>query len=173
MDGAIAEFAEGILRLQGSPLESAQIDTMQIWNHLGISEDAMWDSIHSQGSDFWAALPRAPSFDTIVPAVRRAGVKVSILTQPSSCPSSRVGKLEWLRRHGLGDLDVHFAEKHGEKSRFGHPESLLIDDFTHNIEGFVRNGGHGLIIPRPWTAPLAQDLPHERIRILHFSPGKN
>ena len=44
------------------------------------------------------------------------------------------------------------------KHLFARPDSLLIDDYSENIERFEAHGGHAILVPRPWNDNWASTL---------------
>jgi hypothetical protein len=67
---------------------------------------------------------------------------VIILTAIPHTLSSKVGKQEWCKIHFKYAKVI--CVKRSEKSQYANDHSLLIDDFSKNIEDFIKAGGHGL-----------------------------
>jgi len=117
-------------------------------------------------ASFWASMPRAiwvevpeSSFflwllEACADAVGRENV--CIATSPTKCPESLAGKLEWIHNHFPPWMHRQFAIT-PRKHLFARPDSLLIDDYSENVERFVAHGGHAILVPRPWNDNWASD----------------
>jgi hypothetical protein len=67
----------------------------------------------------------------------------TILSAPSRQNDSRVGKVDWVNRELPGVPLILRSAKH--KKDFASPNSILIDDRKDNIDGWIENGGEGIV----------------------------
>jgi 5'(3')-deoxyribonucleotidase len=100
--------------------------------------------------------------------------KVYFLTGMMPNVESGTGKLLWIHdnlpiysnRVILHTLDV-------PKSSLAKPDTLLIDDKDENVEKFVKAGGYGILINRPWNKGYeradhtVEDLEIDLLSIVH------
>ena len=68
----------------------------------------------------------------------------NILSAPSSNPSSKEGKLEWINKN-LTNVKEIFLVPANEKQEFANPNAILIDDRLSNIEQWRAKGGIGIL----------------------------
>jgi len=117
-------------------------------------------------ASFWAAMPRSvwvkvPESDFFLwlleacaKAVGRENV--CIATSPTKCPESLAGKLEWIHDHFPKWMHRQYAIT-PRKHLFARSDSLLIDDYSENVNRFEAHGGHTVLVPRPWNDNWASD----------------
>ena len=110
---------------------------------------AFWCSITRQN---WVDVPPSEIFPWILHrAARVVGREnVCIATRPTKCPECVAGKLEWIHAHFPPWMHRQYAIT-PRKRLFARPDALLIDDVEENILHFEAEGGHGVLIPRPWN----------------------
>ena len=85
------------------------------------------------------------------PAAQAVGREnVCIATRPQKNPDCLAGKLEWIHDHFPEWMHRQYAIT-PRKHLFARPDSLLIDDYSENIERFEAHGGHAITVPRPWN----------------------
>jgi 5'(3')-deoxyribonucleotidase len=81
---------------------------------------------------------------------------VCIATSPTKCPESLAGKLEWIHDHFPEWMHRQYAIT-PRKHLFARPDSLLIDDYSENVERFKAHSGHAILVPRPWNDNWGSD----------------
>jgi len=59
------------------------------------------------------------------------------------------GKKLWQHNHQLHQYELIVIDN---KWRLAKPRTLLIDDYTKNLEPFAAKGGDTLLFPQPWNA---------------------
>lgn len=136
LDGVMADFDEAFPRIFG-------------FNHRELPKDVFWSHINGHPTyfedlkvmdgalDFWAKLHRLSPPEAI-----------RILT---AAPKSNFGpvatqKLRWVRKH-LGP-DVHVIPVMGGKNKrfyMHRPGDILIDDWDRNVNGWIEQGGVGIL----------------------------
>lgn len=103
------------------------------------------------GYDFYATLPWTSDGKDILGCImEQVGVNnLYILTTPIEVRGCMDGALEWVRREipVLKDRVVFTSLK----GLLATKHSLLIDDKDENIFSFIKAGGGGIIVPRPWN----------------------
>ena len=106
-----------------------------------------WLKVFLIGSKFWSEMEFFPGTNEYFFKVREYCIKrkvdVKILSSVRLL-SGRLGKMKWCRRNlCLGKKDVILVNRAEKKALFASHFSLLIDDNEKNVNGFIRNGGHG------------------------------
>lgn len=117
-----------------------------VFDVLDIPSSRAWGRIALAGDSFWANLPLLPHAKQLVSKCQALG-ETTILTSPSSHPSSYAGKVKWLDHHfGRG-----FARQHaliGSKKRVvARPGAVLIDDSPAHCAEWTAEGGHAILFP--------------------------
>lgn len=103
---------------------------------------AFWDLIDIQGGvDFWATIPWMPDGKTYWNYIKK--YKPQLLSSPSLNEVSRIGKQKWVDNNIPGTkLNLAFSQ---EKKNLAKPNRILIDDRKDIIEGWIGNGGIGIL----------------------------
>lgn len=133
----------------------------------------LWASIPRS---VWVKVPESDFFpwllDTCAQAVGRENV--CIATSPTKDPDCLAGKLEWIHDHFPEWMHRQYAIT-PRKHLLARPDSLLIDDYSENIERFEAHGGYAITVPRPWNEHWASDprgyLEEKLAAALQKSPG--
>jgi 5'(3')-deoxyribonucleotidase len=76
--------------------------------------------------------------------------QIYLLTAPMPNLESASGKMIWVYEN----LPVYLKRTiitQAPKSLLAKPDTLLIDDKDENVEEFVKAGGYGILVPRPWN----------------------
>jgi 5'(3')-deoxyribonucleotidase len=154
MDGVIADFTTGAIRLHG--LEGRVGVKDLDWEHKvflkfgkpSCANPAFWEGM---GHDYWAGLPKTDEADVLVRGLRQVfgGHNIVILTSPCMTPGCVEGKREWLDRHFPDySRSVFFGSaKHMLAGR----GKVLLDDNNDNFSRFNLCGGSAILVPRPWN----------------------
>lgn len=144
MDGIVADFVLGWERLYGCPPVYDDPSLLGIWNFPKILGPATW--MQDCGEEFYANLPLMHDAHDIVDAVAEFG-EFSFLTYVIS-PAAHAGKLRWAERHFPG-IRVEGLTAKGDAAAAGH---ILVDDADHNVDEYIRAGGHAVLVPRIWNS---------------------
>lgn len=148
LDGVLVDFIEGAFEYHGITIEWADIR----WNFVeqaGLHPGDFWRLL---GTGFWAGLKRTREFFAIIGAAEKkfGADNIFLCSSPCETPGCIVGKALWVD---------HYLPKYSRrliltnrKEVFSGPGRVLIDDADHNIDGWVKAGGVGILVPRPWNA---------------------
>lgn len=121
MDGVLVDLVGGL------GIKPEEYDCFKAWKHL----DAR----------FWAELQPTPEYNDLI---RVADV---IITKVVS-KYARKGKEAWLKKWAPAKRKI-FTES--PKSYWCTQNDILIDDSDDEIRDWIRVGGVGLLVPRPWN----------------------
>jgi 5'(3')-deoxyribonucleotidase len=148
LDEVLADFVGGMLRLHGvtpsQHRERMQPGEWGVEKALQISANEMWQSIH-QNHGFWFSLNKTPWMTKLLDIVNGFDPNWFVVSSPSRCVSSHVGKFHWLKYH-FGDSFDRFALTN-YKHRFANPSTVLIDDHEPNVDNFRKAGGYAILWP--------------------------
>lgn len=125
MDGVIADFDEGVKLLTGLyPKEQLQ--------------QKMWSAIKKNEHQFWTYLPAMKDHLKLVKFLQSNFEHLMVLSSPGNGGQETInGKLDWLTNNG-----VHIAAIfRKDKAVYAEPNSLLIDDWSKNIEKWKQANG--------------------------------
>lgn len=157
LDGVLVDFVGGMCASHNrpDPFENGHTDYYleHAWD-MSLSE--FWKP--SENAEWWEDLPKTPEADYIVQLVEDyVGFdNVCILTSPIDHPQSLAGKVQWIIKN-YPDYRRKFLI--GPQKQFcAHPNAVLIDDHESNIHAFVTEGGHGILVPRPWNSERGNDV---------------
>lgn len=109
------------------------------WSQFGGSffDDAVWTE---DGRDIWNVVVKRQS----------SQVEVRLCSSPTCEPDSAAGKLRWIRKNMPG-MSRHYHLTPMKEDLAG-PQAVLIDDCDLNVDAFRANGGHAILVPRPWNS---------------------
>lgn len=116
------------------------------------SQDEVWNHPKVLDPNFWATLPKMPEADSIVKLLTsKFGKKnICIFTSPVLDHNCLGGKVKWIEKH-YPQFKRQFLVGPAKEFVAG-PRKLLIDDYEKNIDGFVLNGGDGILVPAHWNS---------------------
>jgi hypothetical protein len=100
----------------------------------------------------WSTTPESDFFPWLLEICEQyVGRKnICIATSPTLDPECLAGKLEWIHEHLPEWMRRQYAIT-PRKFLLARGDSVLIDDCEDNIQNFEDNGGHGILVPRPWN----------------------
>ena len=152
LDGVIVAFAEGVIKwynLDCTPEDFKKWGA--IFNFFTGSEATFWEGLTDK---FWLGLEFTKEAKRILTLVEP--LKPCILTSPSH--TSAGSKQQWIKEN-LPDYFNDGRYLIGPAKHFGaHSESVLIDDAEENIDKFKNEGGHVILVPRPWNRLRGNDV---------------
>ena len=152
LDGVIIAFAEGVIKwynLDCSPEDFKKWGA--VFNFFSGSEKVFWEGLTDK---FWLGLEFTKEAKRILTLVEP--LKPCILTSPSH--TSAGSKQQWIKEN-LPDYFNDGRYLIGPAKHFGaHSESVLIDDAEENIDKFKNEGGHVILVPRPWNRLRGNDV---------------
>lgn len=146
MDGVIADFVGGSLRVIGKTIPFSDI-RWDYYGQIGMTEKEFWTEINKHGPEFWSGLE---SFDWTKDLVSLVSEKPwSILSTPSDHPQCQSGKIQWLQDKFGADFRNYVFTKN--KQLLAKPGTVLIDDNDGNCARFKAAGGEAILFPQPWN----------------------
>ncbi len=131
LDGVITDFNQGYKDLTGITLGKSE--------HRNDSK--FWEPIDRGGYDFWVNLKWMSDGKTLWNFI--SPYNPTILSAPSRKIDSRIGKADWVNRELPGTPLILRSAKN--KKEFAAPDAILIDDRPENIEGWIQEGGKGIL----------------------------
>lgn len=130
MDGVLTNFDKAYFDLTGVNL-----------NGQHFNDKNFWDPINEAGYDFWVNMEWMPDGDDLWKVISK--YNPTLLSAPSRNNDSRVGKFDWVQRELPGvELILRSASR---KREFAAPNHILIDDRPDNIQGWIEDGGEGIL----------------------------
>ncbi len=130
MDGVLTNFNKAYFDLTGVDI------TGQHFN-----DKNFWDPINDAGYDFWVNMEWMPDGNDLWKVISK--YSPILLSAPSRNNDSRVGKFDWVQRELSGvELILRSASR---KREFAAPNHILIDDRPDNIQGWIEDGGEGIL----------------------------
>jgi 5'(3')-deoxyribonucleotidase len=150
MDGVVADFVGGVFDMLNEsypdPPQERDIVKAVGWKHI---EEQFWKLCDYH---FWRTLNKTKEADFIVnECVLRFGRdNCCFLSTATPTLGCETGKKAWLKEYFPGIRSL-MTDDHDAKKFCGHYEAVLIDDKHSNIIDFVKWGGTGILIPRPWN----------------------
>lgn len=131
LDGVIIDFNQGYKDLTNITLDKSE--------HRNDSK--FWEPIEKAGYDFWGNLKWMSDGHILWNFI--SPYNPTILSAPSRQVESRIGKHDWVNRELPGTPLILRSAKH--KKDFAAPDAILIDDRPENIEGWIQEGGKGIL----------------------------
>ena len=103
-------------------------------------------------ADLWRTCPKSLECDRLINTaeVLVGRDQVLLATTPTKCPLSHAHKLEWITEN-LPDWLHRQYFLTPRKWCLAKPGVVLIDDTNHNCRLFEEEGGHAILLPRPWN----------------------
>lgn len=154
LDGCLSDFQAAAHAFHGVP--DNPVCSWNFWRDWGMSDKDFWAPL---GRAFWADLPWTAEGPELLARVEALVGKdrVVLLTSPCDTPGGVEGKVEWIRKH-LPEYRRRFFVG-PPKSLAAGPTKVLLDDYDLNAELFAAEGGHAVLVPRPWNARRAEACP--------------
>lgn len=150
MDGVVSDFDKHVIDLYGKPME-------QMTNK---EKDRFWDS-ECVAFRFFANSPLIEEGELLVRNLKGYGVPISFLTSTGGELQHidiAKQKLDFLQKHGMGDLPVAFATGTKSKSDFASANSVLIDDRQKVVSAFRDRGGVAYLFERERWQHILNDI---------------
>lgn len=155
MDEVLADFVGGACRIHGTTkAELFKVQEPGSWDisrPLGtiirreMSDVDFWNPINTAGEDFWSGLERLSGAIHVLDLVKSITPDWYIVSAPSHCHTSHVGKIKWLKKQFGEEFNRFVLTPH--KHLFAKPGVVLIDDREENVRKFIRAGGEALVYP--------------------------
>ena len=130
MDGVLTNFEKAYFNLTGVDLAGRHLN-----------DKNFWDPINSAGYEFWVNMEWMPDGKKLWSVISK--YNPDLLSAPSRSNDSRVGKFDWVQKELPGvPLILRSASR---KREFAAPNHILIDDREDNINGWIEDGGEGIL----------------------------
>jgi 5'(3')-deoxyribonucleotidase len=110
-----------------------------------MSMNDFWYPLNNN-AQFWEGLEWTPWAKELIELTEKLTTDWWVVTAPSMCESSYVGKLRWLRRHFGGGFRRYIPIV--DKDLLANPTTCLVDDRDSNIKAFNEAKGKGVLLPR-------------------------
>lgn len=134
MDGVLVNFIDGGVKAGVLDIKSGKVD---------------WNSLNAMGSNYWEDLEWLEEgrklYEFLLEFTREHEIDLCILTAVG-LTSGKEGKINWIKKHGLkiNPLNVYIVNRGSDKKSFADHESLLIDDYSKNVNEFIQAGGEAI-----------------------------
>lgn len=116
----------------------------------GLTDAEFWEPITALGAEFWRGLEPHPWMDELLALAHGTTDDWHVVTAPSRCPTSYMGKAQWAQLHLRDAWDRLCPYRH--KEVFAGPNVVLIDDRDENVRKFRAAGGRAVVFPRHWNS---------------------
>lgn len=155
LDCVLADFVGGYARWWG-------LDPKDVYSHWSVGHYPMneavgkslgrgpltdiefWERVNGD-SQFWELLEPLPWMKRLIQEVERYDRNWHVVSSPSHCPSSYLGKTIWLKNQFGSKFNRFALTPH--KYLFAKPGVILIDDHEKNVETFREAGGEAILFP--------------------------
>lgn len=128
------------------------------------SQEEFWLPINHGGSEFWENLALLPWWEELIQLVETYTDNWHIVSAPSRCPTSYMGKVKAFKKVLGQDFDRFILTP--RKHLFAKPNTILIDDRMENVEKFNRAGGYGFVFPSIGNSLHEyRDVPLDQLRL--------
>lgn len=157
LDGVLADFVTGASIAHGRPnpyLDRSNYGNYYMEKIWGMSVEEFW---RPMDEDFWSMLDIMDKAVDLVDFLdNEFDGNVCILSSPSKNRGCVDGKLHWIKQN-FPQLERSFLI--GPKKHFcASSQTLLIDDYDRNVNGFREHSGHAYLVPRPWNSAHTEDF---------------
>ena len=130
MDGVLTDFEGAYEELTGIDIKGQHLN-----------DSSFWKPIDDAGVKFWYEMRWKADGQELWNHIKQYNPK--LLSAPSRENSSRIGKKLWVEKHLPGVQLILRSAKH--KKDLAEPNAILIDDREDNINGWIENGGIGIL----------------------------
>lgn len=156
LDGVLCHFVRGVLKKHSREDVPIMSVPWGLEAHLAIEPVLFWGALDREFTE--ALEPYEDGMALLRHAESLVGPEnIGILTSPWNTPGCWEGKKAWVTKHLPGYERRLFTG--AAKELFAGPTKILIDDRNENVYGFVKAGGYGILVPRPWNDDKANCLP--------------
>lgn len=100
------------------------------------------------GQDFWEKLEEIPDGMEVYKFLYKFCLEHDIdlcILSSIRLQTGKDGKKEWIKQHlKINPMNIYIVNSGREKKKWADESSLLIDDFSRNVDEFTQAGGHGI-----------------------------
>lgn len=115
---------------------------------IGANYTELWRRIESAGDEWWVDLKPLPWFRYLFHTVAFEH-DTYLVSSPCEFVCAASGKMAWAR--STEGVDPKRLVLTSQKHLLAAPGTVLIDDHEDNVEGFIKNGGIGILFPAHWN----------------------
>lgn len=131
MDGVLCGFEKAAVEAGVLDMKNRSVD---------------WPTLKALGVKFWEELEWINEgkklYDFLKTFCRKHKIDLCILSSIHSS-SGKEGKKNWLKNNTeINPMNVYIVNKANDKKSFADAESILIDDYSKNIQEFIQAGGN-------------------------------
>ncbi|MCK4824353.1 hypothetical protein KA005_51855 [bacterium] len=151
MDGVLVDIRKGIHGAFNKPYDYLTLSPL--WKFWDDWSDVTFEMVNAACvSEFWAELKWTHDGRDILQTIWRTfnSKNIYLLTTPMPNLESAFGKMMWVNAW-LPEYIKRTIITQAPKHLLARPDTLLIDDKNENIDEFIKAGGRGLLVPRPWN----------------------
>lgn len=134
MDGVLVDFTNAAVEANCLDLKNRKVD----WNILNALGPKFWEDLEwlNEGKKL---------YEFLVEFCKEHDIDLCILSAVGRT-SGKEGKKLWLKKWNvkINPMNVYIVNRGTDKAKFADPESLLIDDYSKNINEFIQAGGEGV-----------------------------
>jgi len=142
MDGVLADFDRGITELGNTEIVKQSEATKE-------KDDALWDTVRRVDHFYDRLEPMAGAVEMFRAIYDIYGDKCEILSAVPkpyrNIPTAREDKLTWVRRYLSEDVRINLVYRAQKQDYVKGAGSILIDDFSTNIDEWEASGGTGIL----------------------------
>lgn len=158
MDGVLSDFTAGWHNALGVPFDIYDYPLPKgLWDYSSVIEKQYgikWGAIVKVCSRriFWYQLPMIRDAHRFYRSLCERHNVVFLTHATGVFNECLIGKQLWL--DGFTDFNSYemiLLKSDEAKGIYATPDSVLIDDKDDNIQDFIRSGGRGILVPRPWN----------------------
>lgn len=144
-------------------------DIIEAWakltNREPVDVSVFWEWISRH---IWETAPPSRQYAVIFDSISKISAdNILIATSPTKSADCLFAKYQWITQY----LPMQIHRQYSitpRKSWLAKPGVLLVDDCDKNIDEFRKEGGEGILVPRPWNSLHRQSLDQNEInRYLH------
>lgn len=152
LDGVLIDFNKRALEFHSKIIDWELPENRGIYKMekiMGITIDEFWEPLNT--FRFWENMEWTEDGKEILSLCESycGHDNICLLTSPSAQPESSYGKVKWIKKHMPQYKRRFFIGC--PKAFCARPNAHLIDDKMSNVVSFIKNGGQGLLLPRPWN----------------------
>jgi hypothetical protein len=113
------------------------------------TEASFWEAL---GRKTWADTPRSPLLPWLLATCESVAGRdnIYIATSTTKDPDCLAGKLEWIHKNLPDWLHRQYFIT-PRKWLLATRDSILIDDYSVNVDLFRKHGGNAITVPAPWN----------------------
>ena len=147
MDGVVCDFVQAAINVHNLPVLKKDCQ-WNFYKQFFPNEKEFWNKFDF---NFWKnMLPHSDGVDLLYYLITNYNYKdIYFCSTPTLNTGCIDGKITWIKDMFPKMSRQYIFTEH--KDVIAHKNILLIDDRNENVDKFIKAGGHGILIPRPWN----------------------